>query len=49
MNRIAVGSNGLSTREYDIAHITFPFVSSLRSEHPGITALQTNLWFVQIE
>jgi hypothetical protein len=49
VNGISIYADGLPARKYNIVDIPSSFIGSLWAEHPGISTLQTNVWFIKIE
>jgi hypothetical protein len=46
---VPVRADGLSAGENDVIDVSDTFIGGFRSEYPGISALQANLWLLQIE
>ena len=49
VDRVSIGSNGLSAGKDNIAHITSPFVGGLWAKHPRVSPLQADVRPVQVE
>ncbi len=49
IDRVSISPDSLSARKHNVIHVSTTFITRLRAEDPGISALQTDLRLFKIE